>query len=204
MIVGFTGAAATGKSWVAAKVAALLGFHYQGSRASEVAADTGFDVNAPHTFAERLEYQNEVLNRMKSDLASGLDHIVFDRTPIDLMAYALIAANDEVDTPEYKEYIDRCMELAVDSFDVIVLVSPAAKELYGEGELKPGRLCAKVHGYEHRVLYDHVIKILLANKKIAHKVIVIPEDCHYEDRVTFVKDKLSAFRTTTVGNTGSM
>lgn len=194
MIVGFTGASGTGKSWAAGKLAALLGSDYIGSCAAEVAETMGFDVNAPHTFAERLEYQRNILEFM-NDSYSMYPTAVFDRTPIDLMAYVIIAANDEVDTQEYRDYLDACMDITDKMVDVIVLVSPPYEQLIGDCEYKPGRLIAEVHGYNHRALFDATVKILLTHPKLRDKVLVIPEDCHYDDRVSFVMDRIDEYRT---------
>ncbi len=188
-IIGFSGESGTGKSWVAEKLATQLGFHYQPSRGAEVAAEINFDVNAPHTFVERLNYQEDVLEKMIEDNCLHLN-AVFDRTPLDLAAYTIIAANSDPSNELLKQYVEDCYKTCDELFDTIVLVSPPYEELLGDCEYKPGRLIAEVHGYNHRALFDAVLKTLMIKPSIAEKTIVIPENLHFEERVKFVKERI--------------
>lgn len=190
MIVGFTGAAATGKSWAAKELAAQLSFGYVPSKAADIAAKLKFDINTPHDFDERIDYQWHVLMQMKEDV--NTDNLIFDRCPVDLMAYAINAfyTMDDVKEDALNAYLKACRSYS-SLFDKIILISPPDDDLLGLGEYKPGRLKAEAHADNHRLFFDRTLKILLAAPEYKNKLIVVPEDCHYNDRIEFLKKELS-------------
>lgn len=189
MIIGFTGASATGKSWVAEQLATQLGFSYVPSKAAEVAEEIGFDVNAPHTFAERLNYQEAILQRMVDDISRS-DTSVFDRAPTDLMTFMIRAEKDDLNSIEIEEYLESCLIIS-ECFDVIFYVCPEDEELAGSGEFKPGRLSSSAHGSNHRILYNDCLALLTNHPLLKNKVVRIPSQLHYQDRVDFVKEFLN-------------
>lgn len=195
MIVGFSGPAATGKSWAAKELAAQLRFEYVPSKAAEVAASIGFDVNQPHSFEQRLSYQRSVLKQMIIDLTgSAFKNMVFDRTPLDLMAYSIMANGTDSLNTELDDYLAQCKSVLAIHFDVVAMVSPPLKELVGLGEHKEGRFTTDaIYGSDHRLVFDKTLKTLCIPKEVNNKLLIIPEDLHYQDRVEFVKERINAY-----------
>lgn len=196
MIIGLSGVAASGKSWAAKELASQLGYEYISSKAAEVANDIGFDVNEDHSFSERLIYQRAVLKRMSSDLKNCWNrNIVLDRTPLDLMTYAAISKEGLSTSGELNNYIESCYSILDICFDMVVLISPPFKDLAGMGEYKTGRIITdKLHGNNHRIVFDNTIKILANKSDVLKKLLVVPEDLHYQDRVEYVKDRINDYR----------
>lgn len=128
MRVGLAGAHRTGKSTIAAEVAAMLGFPFVASYTTDIATRLGFDINKDNSFARRLDYQTHVLNAMEESF-SKRTMFISDRTPLDAAAYLLSEVKsftgDQTTQELANQYIDRARKMTSNLFDIVIVVPPA-------------------------------------------------------------------------------
>jgi molybdopterin-guanine dinucleotide biosynthesis protein len=129
MLFGITGAAGTGKTTLAKRVAEDLGITYLSGSITEIAKRHGFDSVAPMSLQDRIRLQFKLLEDHVSMVAKAERPLIVDRTPIDLVGYMLA----EIDMHSHmrltseeivaiEEYVDLCLETTAKLYDYIFIL----------------------------------------------------------------------------------
>lgn len=192
MKIAFSGASATGKSTAARKLAARLGYDFIPSKAAHIAEFLKFDINSNYSFEELYKYQVTIINHFDRDLELVGDDVVFDRSPLDFYAYLAEGVPDTIDIAN-DELVDRYFKEAkeiANNLDLIVLISPPKRELLTNGVWKVGR--KKEDTYPHRLMYDLQLRSIIGGDdgSLVNKVLIMPEEIQFDDRVTYIEEKL--------------
>ncbi len=132
MIGGLTGSQRVGKTTLATAYAEKVGGVLVACSTGETIASLGLDPTKPMSFDDRMRAQEAVLDYYVSlyERSEKFKTIcVFDRTPIDLIAYALSDVTGSMEpskegTERLNRYINRCYEVANRYFSFIVHVQP--------------------------------------------------------------------------------
>ncbi len=194
MRVMLTGAHGIGKSATALNLSKLQPeFLYIPSFAGSVAKRLGYDLNKNPTPEEAVVYQENVLNIfVESYKATACVHSVYDRSPIDLAAYCRVALQD---IPGYEKYIAfytrRCLEATIEYCDVLVYPDFDKTE-----DMEP-KYNRPTGDKWNRTEFDKLIDSLV--QKVAHsklKIIDVPAEYQYADRVDFIWNKLKWMKLT--------
>ena len=187
-MIGLCGASGVGKTTLAqAMTHELEGFHYCETSTSGVFKELGLDPSVAMDFDQRMDVQDAILNRLRSEWHSYLgDNAFTDRTPLDLIAYTL-ADVDSYDalTPDQEHrletYIGSCIGVYANLFDKIVFV-PA---MYGI-TVEPTDKVRPNMTFGYRFKSERPVRSLLSQFGIAHMEI---QDVDLGTRVA----KLAAF-----------
>ncbi|WP_235892205.1 AAA family ATPase, partial [Acinetobacter baumannii] len=129
MIFALCGSHRTGKTTLAQEFARVSGAKFIPMSITRLQKEIGFNsANQSYSFDERMKVQEHLIERL-NDIYEANYHIdaVADRSPIDLMAYALIHAGPDITEEQSKRlmrYIDRCAQVARDHCIGILLVQP--------------------------------------------------------------------------------
>ncbi|SER28024.1 AAA domain-containing protein [Faunimonas pinastri] len=136
---GLIGAHRTGKTTLAKKVAEDLGIHFHETSTTKVMKELGYDAVADLPMAERITAQEKLLDRHIKDLQKLPRPCITDRTPLDMLAYALgeltMHNADSELAKRYAAYADRCLETTRLYYDTLVLLRPLPT--YEEDPTKP-------------------------------------------------------------------
>lgn len=125
MRIGFCGAQRTGKTTLARAVAEQLGLPYVATNTSEILEKYGYNARRQYNISDRLAAQTMVLMGLR-DIWEQTPVGVFDRTPLDVLAY--MEADVVRDFPPqledpYADYVEQCQHL-FNLFDRVFLVQP--------------------------------------------------------------------------------
>lgn len=129
MIFALCGSHRTGKTTLAQEFARVSGAKFIPMSITRLQKEIGFNsANQSYGFDERMKVQEHLIERL-NDIYEANYHIdaVADRSPIDLMSYALIHAGPDITEEQSKRlmrYIDRCAQVARDHCIGILLVQP--------------------------------------------------------------------------------
>jgi len=149
--IGFCGAHRTGKTTLAKMLADDFGLRHIESSAGRIAHTHGLSFDKQARFADRLEYQDAVLENMEEDMFEASVNYVTDRTPLDAAAYLIADMQATTGTwIEHEEaliYLNQALCLTRDYFDMLILVPPALP--YDD---IPGKPPANVAYQEHHHL----------------------------------------------------
>ena len=131
MIIGLMGAHRTGKTTLAKAVAETANARFIQVKLSEAQRILGYDSsNQNYSFKERRIIQEGLLDYMAQLLkATDLNYdVIYDRTPLDLIAYVISLANanvlDDDDEKWLKKFIHDCHLLTRFYFNKVYLVQP--------------------------------------------------------------------------------
>ena len=138
MKLGLLGAQRVGKTTLCKAFAEANGFEFIATTTSKILSGIGMDPRIHYPIAQRLEAQSLILKGLAKQWESGTGNCVFDRTPLDVLAYAEAdIRRDFAETAEltdgYLAYRQECLDLACD-FDNIVLVQPGITIVEEEGK----------------------------------------------------------------------
>lgn len=125
MRIGFCGAQRVGKSTLAKAVADKLGLPFIATPTKDILEHYGYNAREQYGLLDRFASQVMVLSHLQKVWEAN-EHAVFDRTPLDVLAY--MEADVVRDFPpllesNYADYRQQCLKLA-DLFDYIFLVQP--------------------------------------------------------------------------------
>lgn len=127
MMIGIAGVHGTGKTSLAREAAEKLGFHFCKTSVADVYKRLGKDPAVRMTFDERMDCQIEILNELRIEWQSYAgENAIADRTPIDLMVYALADVDSyDVLTKDQEArlalYLGNCLGTYVKFFDKIAV-----------------------------------------------------------------------------------
>ncbi len=139
--IGLCGSHRSGKTTLAAKVAALVGIPLVKTATSEVFAANNLDPADKIDFATRLWIQRKIVAAALDVWHEDDRPFVTDRTPIDMMAYTLgdVRGDTEVDFVELEKYLDYCFSVTNEVFSRLVIVQPAIPLVAEEGKASLNR-----------------------------------------------------------------
>ena len=136
MRIGLCGSHRTGKTTLAMALSGRLRVPFLKTGTSEVFRQSGLDPAMPMTFEKRMWIQDRVLDAAEAVWRGAEGGFVTDRTPVDMMAYALadVRGDTPADFSRMAGYLGRCFESANSFFDVLVVVQPGIELVYEEGK----------------------------------------------------------------------
>lgn len=129
MIVGFVGAASTGKTSAAREVSKETGLPFHPSTPREVFKEFGLTEVDQHNIPLAAVYrlQQAIFTRkivQDKSVAEG----IFDRTPVDYMSYSMIRCHGIMSTKDFNRYLDEMIE-GLKRYDLLFFfpISPSIK-----------------------------------------------------------------------------
>ncbi|WP_354734565.1 AAA family ATPase [Acinetobacter nosocomialis] len=129
MIFALCGSHRTGKTTLAQEFAKVSGAKFIPTSITRLQKEIGFNsANQSYSFDERMKVQEYLIERLNDIYEANYTvDAVADRSPIDLMAYALIHAGPDI-TQEQSDrlmrYINRCAEVTRKHCVGVLLVQP--------------------------------------------------------------------------------
>lgn len=129
IMLGLVGAHRTGKTTLAEAYAKKSGATLVKMEISTLQKELGYDSsNQSYDFDTRMTIQEHLLQRFDEIYSSikGLD-AVCDRTPLDLIGYAMLAVTDDLSDAQsarLTQYVTDCVNLANERFTSLVLLQP--------------------------------------------------------------------------------
>lgn len=148
MSLGLTGAQRTGKSTLAKAFSMAENVPFLQTGASQVFLDLGYDPKADYPLDIRMEIQKKILESFDKQYRAGGGEFVTDRTPIDLMAYALADVQrqntTEAQAKVVTDYMKDCISVTNSHFTSLVVVQPAIPVIEEEGKA-PGNWAYMEH-----------------------------------------------------------
>lgn len=144
MMIGLCGAHRTGKTTLARLYAKQAGIEFVETSVSAINKELGFDLTKEHTFAERLDQQYTILERVDAIYARHAGKtVIVDRTPLDMISYTMAEAiNNRVsdeDQDRFAQYVQKCFDITNKRFGVVVLVQPGIEITDADGKAVPNR-----------------------------------------------------------------
>lgn len=133
--IGICGGHRTGKTTLAKALAEKLAIDFAITSTSEVFKRHGLNPAQSFDFKTRLWIQQQIVHASKQVWQQS-SNFVTDRTPIDMIAYALadIQGNTQVDFVALQAYIDDCFRVANKYFTHFIVLQPAIPLVYEEGK----------------------------------------------------------------------
>lgn len=135
----FVGAHRSGKSTLARRISADLGYHFYEASFGRMAKELGFDAVADLTLEERMKMQEAVLARYQAEINDLPRPCITDRTPLDMMAYMMaeVGMHSQLD-PEMAarivRYKDACIDIVARFFGCLVVCRPLPAYVFEVGK----------------------------------------------------------------------
>lgn len=184
-----SGPHAIGKSTTAENLAAKLeGYTYSPSMAGKIANELKYDLNDGPTPEQVLAYQKVLLESYKTHYALTREvKNVYDRSPLDFAAYTVmeIAINREYDE-EVTKYLENCIKATDKYCDYLIIPFADLKGPYEDKDKRPKFTEKQI---EYRSNYMEVVFSLIKFLKNT-KVIFVPIDKQFDERVEYIYNKL--------------
>lgn len=142
MMLGLVGAHRTGKTTLAEAYAKKSGATVVKMNTGALQKEIGYDsANQSYDFDTRMDIQEHLLRRFDEIYQSikGLD-AVCDRTPLDLIGYAMLAVTDnlsEAQSARLTKYVGDCINLVNERFTTLILLQPDVPLTSCETSAKP-------------------------------------------------------------------
>lgn len=130
MRLGFVGAQRVGKTTLGEAAASKTGLTFQPTTTKQVFDRIGRDPKIHYPIRERLSIQYEIFAELNADWEK-YDDCIFDRTPLDLLAYTEADVlrdfpTDDVTVERYMRYREMCLK-ATAKFDALIHIQPGIK-----------------------------------------------------------------------------
>jgi predicted ATPase len=181
--IGFIGTGGTGKTSVAEKLKGLIPEEFRESIVRETMRRVGAtDAGQAVMTAEQKWTLQQYLLDAKFEQDDMYDTGLFDRTPIDHMAYTLYRCADSISDEVFNELAERVQEFA-ERYDVIFYFPLFDWEVADDGFRQQGRA--------YRVTHDLITVALLSKMEI--EFIDVP-DMSVDERVEFILAQLEDVR----------
>lgn len=189
----FAGPHATGKSTTVETLVEgeLRDYTFVKSAASDLSLTLGYNIG--ETTALQLgKYQDAVMNKALIEYQNSKDiKAIYDRSPLDFICYTKLALEDldiiPASNPFFNRYEMLCLAMINRYCDVLILCETNLEEEY---EVKQGRPAPSLEQSEFRKRYRDELNSLLGKLSPTVKVIRVPLDKQYEDRVWYILDEL--------------
>lgn len=129
IMLGLVGAHRTGKTTLAETYAKKSGATFVQMNVGALQREIGYDSsNQSYDFDTRMKIQEHLLQRFDEIYSSVKSlNAVCDRTPLDLIGYAMLAVNDrlsEAQSARLIQFVTDCINLANERFTAFVLLQP--------------------------------------------------------------------------------
>lgn len=144
-MLGLNGAHRTGKSTLAREYAKRNNILFVETSASEVFKQLGLDPRKSYEVDQRLMIQEAVLTTLTKQYkeARKKDRLfIADRTPIDMASYMMSdvtggSVPSDAMAKLINRYVERCLEVTMEHFAVVVLVQPGIPIVDAPGKAAP-------------------------------------------------------------------
>jgi predicted ATPase len=183
----FTGPHGIGKTCTAKQLAKDNGLWFYPSIAAEVAVDLRYDMNAKPSIHDIAIYQETLMDRLHSfykNLSPAFGG-VFDRSPLDVAAYAFLQLQD---APEYEKYLENlvieAMKFTRGYCDVIVF--PRAN-LDAPYEAKDKRPASTPEQIKFRKDYAESVEAILCTLTGVVPYIIVPMEYQFDARQAYIQ-----------------
>lgn len=125
---GFAGAARSGKTTLAKRVAETMGIHYHDASISAIARELGVNAVDDLWLSDRIALQKYILKRYVENLARAPRPAVTDRTPLDMICYMLgevtMHNTSAEDGAVIYDYVQDCLNETARHFDTVFICRP--------------------------------------------------------------------------------
>ena len=165
------------------------------SLATTVANELDFDLNKNPSQEEIMNYQERLLASYKFHFElTEKTNSIYDRSPLDLMAYLALGIGDEA-SPEMLErvgkYGAKCADLMMKHCDCLILPEADLTEKYDSKEKRPECTPEQI---KYRSDYTTLINHCAASLESRVKVVKVPAEFQYEERVDYLVKQLTFYR----------
>lgn len=184
--IGLCGSHRTGKTTLALAIAQEKNLAFVKTDTSAVFKQQGLHPSAPMDFNTRLWIQNHIIAAAVQIWQAEPGDFITDRTPLDFMAYTLadIQGATEVDFAELTIYLNRCIEVTNQFFNLLVVLQPAIP-LVDE----PGKAALNPAYMEH---LNRIIQGLCHHDDLTCPAIILKKNIiRLEERIAAIVDSLS-------------
>lgn len=166
------------------------------SMAGQIAKEMNYDLNNNPTPLERIAYQEALLKALVFQYKCvEKTHVIFDRSPIDLMAYLALSIKDEDMTKEITERLDAygeaCREATEKYCDVLILPEADYSAAYDKKDNRPDFSEEQVKFRAEYALFSKMLASMLTRKV---KVLVVPGQYQFDERVEYIVKTMNAAR----------
>ena len=183
--IGFIGTGGTGKTSVAEKLKELIPEDFRPSIVRGVMGHLGVtDAMQSSMSSAQCWAVQKALADAKFNQDDEYDTGLFDRTPIDHLAYALYRCAGEISNPVYKALVERVQEY-IDQYDVVFYFPIYEWEVADDG--------FRQQGLAYRATHDMLLQQLLTEMEI--DAIEMP-DASVDERVELILSVLQDERDT--------
>ena len=186
MSLGIHGSHRTGKSTLATEYSLETGAPLLLVNSGDVFSRLSLDPSKHLSADERLSVQEAILDNAEDLYAGEKDYFIADRTPLDMLAYALLdlsAADNisELQQKRFERYQKRCIDVTNRYFSLLFLIQPGIPMRDAPGK---GKFCAV-----NQSCLNEIMKGLLINGDLA------PASRILNSEVLGVKDRLDSLLT---------
>ena len=139
-MIGLTGSHRTGKTTLAKQIEEELGIEYVTLSVSDVIREsTGVECSQISSMDQRLKAQRRLVEACDKTFLRRKGMFISDRTPIDVAAYTMGDACQDMTAAQQKEMleiIDDCVDITNSSFQTLLLVQPGIPFIEEPGKPK--------------------------------------------------------------------
>ena len=181
--MGLAGSHRTGKTTLAVAIAQKKNIVFVKTDTSAVFKQQGLHPAAPMDFNTRLWIQNHIIEAAVQIWQSEPGDFITDRTPLDFMAYTFadIQGATEVDFAALTTYLNRCVTVTNQLFNLLVVLQPAIPLVY-----EPGKAALNPAYMEH---LNRIIQGLCHHDELTCPTMIIKKDIiRLEERVAAIVD----------------
>ncbi len=130
MRLGFVGAQRVGKTTLGEAAAGKTELAFQPTTVKQIFERIGRDPKVHYPIRERLAIQYDIFEELNADWEK-YDNCIFDRTPLDLLAYTEADVlrdfpTDDITVERYMRYREMCLN-ATAKFDALIHIQPGIK-----------------------------------------------------------------------------
>jgi hypothetical protein len=191
-----TGPHAIGKTTTAkALVKKFPSLTFVPSLATVVANELNYDLNKKPSHEEIMNYQERLLQAYKFHFElTGKTNSIYDRSPLDLMAYAGLGLGDDCSEEMLErvgQYSAKCADLMMQHCDCLIIPECDLSEKYDSKEKRPEWEPAQA---KLREQYVHIVEHCADSLRHRIRVIKVPSQYQYEDRVEYLARELLTVR----------
>lgn len=183
-----TGPHAIGKTTTATKLYEKHpDYMFLPSVAGKIAKDMDYDLNDNPTPQETLAYQKRLLTAFQMQYETTLElDTVFDRSPLDLAAYLYLQLKNVIELQdEVQKYIQQCILTTMGYCHYLIIPEADLEEPY---ETKGNRPAYSEEQVLYRKEYIELVKKWAEDTKHLCKVIHVPVDKQYDERIKFIEE----------------
>ena len=180
-MIGLCGAHRTGKSTVARELAKVMGYPTLLSDDYRVADALKINPVGEITLADRITYQEALLDAFMAAAREIGGPFISDRTPLDMAAYMMAAwdgKGTEEESSRVMAYIQRCTDMTAFHFSQVIYFPIDIPYVVAEGKPKPDLV--------YQRLIDVMILGLFMDTPVTVPTLLEPGNNTVEGRVSYI------------------